>query len=194
MYIRFATIEDVSAISALHASSWSSTYNTVLSPDYLRHKVPAERRTVWQERLATPKKNQIVLVAEEARDVIGFACVFVAEHAEWGSYLDNLHISQLHQGQGAGKKLLQCVAHLCAQGSLAQGLYLSVNQANHRAQKFYLSLGAYNRQSSIWSAPDGSQVPTYLFAWDSVKSLAGIAANSPVDTDGCAAGLSSRSI
>jgi ribosomal protein S18 acetylase RimI-like enzyme len=172
MNIRFATLEDAAAIAALHASSWSVTYNNVLSPDYLQHTVPSERQAVWHERFTNPKANQNVLVAEDAREVIGFACVFVGENVEWGSYLDNLHVSQFHQGKGIGTELLIQIASICEQTCPDQGLYLSVNQANHRAQRFYLSLGAYNAQASVWNAPDGSQVPTFRFSWQSVVPLA----------------------
>lgn len=192
MHIRFAKSEDAEAIAALHASSWGSAYGTVLSPEYLRHTVPDERKAVWRGRFASPKDNQIVLVAEEVDEITGFACVFVGEHEEWGSYLDNLHVSQHHQGKGVGKELLLRVAYFCNQERPGQGLYLSVNQANHRAQAFYLSLGASNTQTSIWNAPDGSEVPTFRFAWQSIGMLVEKAANKPFDADGSAAGQLNR--
>lgn len=172
MKIRFSKDEDFSAIAQLHASSWSVTYSNVLSPDYLQHTAPTERQVVWRERFACPKENQIVLIAEENEGVVGFACAFVDEHAECGSYLENLHVSQSHQGRGIGTSLLSEVAFICQERCPNKGLYLSVNQANDRAQKFYLALGAHNIQSNVWNAPDGSQVPTFLFAWKSVLSLA----------------------
>src|SRR4051794_11867127 len=171
MRIRLARDEDFPAIAQLHASSWSATYSSVLNPDYLQHTVPTERHAVWQERFANPEENQIVLVAEDGEDVVGFACVFVNEHVAWGSYLDNLHISPSHQGRGIGTSLLSEVAIFCEQKCPNKGLYLSVNQANHRAQTFYFAFGAHNAESGIWSAPDGSQVPTFRFACKSVLTL-----------------------
>ena len=167
-----ATAEHADAIANLHASSWSVTYNNVLSQDYLQNVVPSERLSVWQERLKNPRENQFVLVAQHNGFVIGFACVFVMEHLEWGSYLENLHVRQSHHGRGIGAKLLIEVAVICEQKCAGKGLYLSVNQANKNAQKFYLKFGAENAQISVWNAPDGSQVPTFRFTWKSTAALA----------------------
>ena len=167
-----ATAEHADAIGDLHASSWSITYNNVLSQDYLQNVVPSERLSVWRERLKNPRENQFVLVAEDNGFVIGFACVFVMEHLEWGSYLENLHVRQSHHGRGIGAKLLIEIAAICEQRCAGKGLYLSVNQANQNAQKFYLKFGAENAQISVWNAPDGSQVPTFRFTWKSTAALA----------------------
>jgi ribosomal protein S18 acetylase RimI-like enzyme len=172
MNIRPATAEHADAIADLHASSWSITYNDVLSQDYLQNVVPSERLSVWRERLKNPRENQFVLVAEDNGFVIGFACAFVMEHLEWGSYLENLHVRQSHHGRGIGAKLLIEVAAICEQKCAGKGLYLSVNQANQNAQKFYLKLGAENTQVSVWDAPDGSHVPTFRFVWKTTAALA----------------------
>lgn len=171
--IRFARLEDVSSIAALHAASWATTYANMLSPAYLQHTVPADRQAVWSERFNKPLHNQVVLVAEESNEIIGFACFFIREHVELGSYLDNLHVKQSHQGKGIGKSLLAEVAFICEQKCPGLGLYLSVNQANRRAQMFYLALGAHNIHADVWNAPDGSQVPTFRFYWKLAGILAG---------------------
>lgn len=175
---RIADAADAPAIAALHAASWSLTYAEVLNPDYLREDVPAERLAVWQRRFASPAPNQAVFVAEQAGSLVGFACVFVAEHAEWGSYLDNLHVAASHHGQGLGRALLAAAAAACERRQSGLGLYLSVNQANRRAQAFYAALGARNAAEAVWQAPDGSAVPTFRFAWPLATPLA-LLANSP---------------
>ena len=172
MNIRPANAEHADAIADLHASSWSITYNDVLSQDYLQNVAPSERLSVWRERLSNPKENQVVLVAEENGFVIGFACAFVMEHLEWGSYLENLHVRQSHHGRGIGAKLLIKIAAICEQKCAGKGLYLLVNQANQNAQSFYLKLGAENAQVSVWNAPDGSHVPTFRFAWKTTAAIA----------------------
>ena len=177
MNFRRATPDVAEAIADLHTSSWRLTYDAVLSRAYLEKTVPLERKALWAQRLGSPKANQYALVAESESGLLGFACAFVSEHAEWGSYLDNLHVSALHQGQGIGKKLLFDVAQWCEVQAPEQGLHLSVNQKNHRAQKFYLGLGARNAKPGVWNAPDGSSVPTYWFVWQSVGSLITKAAN-----------------
>jgi len=90
MNIRPGTVKDAEAIAVLHASSGRDTYSAVLSQNYLQEVVPSERQTVWADRFAMPKRNQVVLVAEDSKDVVGFACLFVDEHQFLGSYIDNL--------------------------------------------------------------------------------------------------------
>lgn len=172
MNIDFASSEHAEQIAALHAASWATTYRDVLSPNYLERVVPTERLAVWQERFGNPKANQFVLVVKEAGMVVAFACAFAGEHSDWGSYLDNLHVRQSHQGRGVGSSLLKQLAAICEQRCPGQGLYLSVNQSNLRAQKFYLALGALNSQAAIWNAPDGTSVPTFRFSWPSAAALA----------------------
>ena len=171
MKIKRASFNQIEEIAALHTASWRNTYGGMLSESYLLNAVPAERLSIWRQRLASPKENQLVLVAEEDEFVVGFACVFIGEHAQWGSYLDNLHVSQAHQGRGVGRSLLAKISSKCELRCPGRGLYLSVNQANQRAQQFYLSLGAHNAQAAVWNAPDGSQVPTFRFAWHQARAL-----------------------
>lgn len=177
MNIDFASSEHAEQIAALHAASWAATYSDVLSPYYLEHVAPTERLAIWQERFEKPKVNQFALVAIEAGGVVAFACAFVGEHSDWGSYLDNLHVKPSHQGRGVGSSLLLQVASICEQRCSDQGLYLSVNQSNLRAQKFYVALGAQNSQAATWNAPDGTSVPTFRFSWASAADLAENAAN-----------------
>lgn len=184
MKLRHANVADAESIAELHAASWRSTYAAVLDPAYLTQTVPSERRQLWGERLMSPKANQLVVVAEVQDCIVGFACVFAESHNAWGAYLENLHVSATSQGKGIGRTLLAEVAQWCESQSPGRGLYLSVNQDNRRAQRFYLGLGARNAEPGVWNAPDGSKVPTFWFTWGSVASLAK-AANSSIEGTSC---------
>lgn len=173
MNIGLASSEHAEQIAALHAASWATTYSDVLSSFYLQRVVPTERLAIWQERLDHPRENQFVLVATEEDLVVGFACAFVGEHSDWGSYLDHLHVAESHHGRGVGSSLLVQVASICEHRRQGQGLYLFVNQSNERAQKFYLAFGAQESQVAVWDAPDGTSVPTFRFSWQSIAILAG---------------------
>jgi ribosomal protein S18 acetylase RimI-like enzyme len=181
MNFRHATPTDAEGIAALHASSWRITYGAVLSAKYLDEVAPSERKAAWAQRLASPGANQCVVVAESAVGLVGFACAFSEEHAQWGSYLENLHVGSSNQGQGVGRALLTNVAQWCECQAPGRGLYLSVNQANQRAQEFYRRLGARNAEAGVWHAPDGSLVPTYWFLWESAGVLAPAAANPSIE-------------
>jgi GNAT superfamily N-acetyltransferase len=169
--LRTAGAADAEAIAALHAESWRTAYRGALSDEYLSGDVMADRRALWQQRLDAPRPNQQVIVAETNDGLAGFACVFAAEHAQWGSLLENIHVSQALQGQGLGRRLLCGAAAWCAEAAPRQGLHLSVLQGNLGAQRFYAGLGAANVGEEMWNAPDGRVIPTYRFAWASLAPL-----------------------
>jgi GNAT superfamily N-acetyltransferase len=172
--------------------SWRTTYGDVLSASYLTEVAPAERHAAWTRRLAEPAANQLVLVAEQAGEIAGFACVFAGENARWGSYLDNLHVRSPLQSRGLGTRLLSGAARWCSQVSPTRGLCLLVNQANVSAQGFYKRLGARNAEESVWNAPDGSVVPTFWFVWDDVDALGRAAGDDFTTEPGRSSGTHSR--
>ena len=171
MNIREAAIGDAPKIAYIHTTSWRETYLNALTEQYLEDIVPREREDVWTDRLANPKKNQYVVVAESDSEIVGFACFYADENPDWGSYLDNLHVLKEFQSKGVGKSLFVKGANWCFQQESVGGLCLLVNQDNTKAQAFYKRLGAYNAEASIWNAPDGSVVPTYWFVWNNFSDL-----------------------
>jgi len=171
MKIRKANPLDAKAIAKIHIDSWRSTYQNTLTAEYLSNIAPQERDDVWSDRLRNPKPNQHVVVAEIEGQVAGFVCVFSGENPELGSYLDNLHVRNQHQSNGIGKLLVAEAARWCFKEDPKKGMCLLVDQANVRAQNFYIYLGARNVQKSKWTAPDGSVVPTYWFVWDRLIDL-----------------------
>jgi GNAT superfamily N-acetyltransferase len=171
MKIKQATIADVKDIAHLHSDSWQVSYKGHLNPDYLARKVPEEREIFWRERFDRPSNGQQILVAEVDAIIVGFACVLLDKDPKWGSYLDNLHVSQNLQSKGIGKLLLTAVADICAEKATSEGLCLLVTQFNTNAHRFNKRLGANNQGESTWLAPDGTTVPTYWFTWGALDSI-----------------------
>ncbi|MGF1715894.1 GNAT family N-acetyltransferase [Photobacterium chitinilyticum] len=171
--INIATTDDMAAIAALHASSWQAIYRGLLSDKYLSHDIFPDRRNIWQQRFAAPKIHQRILVAREGESLCGFICIYLDNHQEWGTLIENLHINQGYQGLGLGKQLLQSAAKLSHQQAPNKGMYLEVLAGNQAAQKFYQKLGAFNTKVQQWQAPDGSKVDEFVYRWQSVPPLIG---------------------
>jgi GNAT superfamily N-acetyltransferase len=169
--IRHANRNDEESIARIHIDSWRATYQKTLSKDYLENIAPNERTQTWKDRLVNSKSNQLILVAEIEGEVVGFACAFFNENAQYGSYLDNLHVLAKHQSKGVGRLLISEIADWCIQQSTPLGLCLLVNQENEKAQNFYKFLGARNAEDGVWNAPDGTVVPTFWFVWDRLDGL-----------------------
>lgn len=141
MKFTIATLADAKSIAQLHAISWQQNYRGVFSDEYLDSGVISERIAHWNQLLAQPKNNQIILLAKKAGQLCGFVCIFTDYHAEWGNYLDNLHVTQSMQGQGLGRQLMQKAMEALKEQNLKQQFYLWVFESNVDAQKFYDKIG-----------------------------------------------------
>jgi GNAT superfamily N-acetyltransferase len=172
MVIRDATMSDVTAIAHLHAESWRSAYRGILSDVYLENRAHGDRLTAWQERFsATARNPMFVIVAEAGAQHEGFACVFPDEDTDFGSFLDNLHVSPQLTGRGIGRQLLsEAATRLLTNGSRS-GLYLWVIEQNHRARRFYERAGGLFAGSVVNSMPDGQRVAALRCHWPDPSSL-----------------------
>lgn len=172
MNLREASIKDLANIAKLHAQSWRENYHDALSAEYLNSKVFTDRELVWTERLTHPSVNQYVLVAENNGTFCGFICVYGANHPEYGSIVDNLHVKAEVKGKGLGSKLLAAAAKWIATHYKTQPLYLEVLACNTNAIRFYEFLGGENIDIAYWHTPCGNKVKEYIYSWATPEILA----------------------
>jgi ribosomal protein S18 acetylase RimI-like enzyme len=168
---RPATLSDADAIAAMHADNWRATYRGHMQDAYLDGNIFDERRQLWRERMTAPPAGQVVLLALEHGDIVGFSCMIGNENQQWGSMLDNLHVSGSHKGRGIGEQLIRETARRLNAGYPGLGMYLWVLEANEGARRFYHRLGAINAERDTWSPPDGSTLPCLRYAWPDLSVL-----------------------
>ncbi|HLW54745.1 MAG TPA: N-acetyltransferase [Candidatus Angelobacter sp.] len=172
MSFRDATAEDADAIAHLHAESWRSAYRGTFSDDFLDHQVHQERAAAWNARFSgAESRGFFVLLAESAGQIEGFACVFPADHAIFGSYVDNLHVQPKLTGRGLGRRLLSEVARRLMAEGFPDGMYLWVVEQNQRALRFYERAGAKVVGSEIHTMPDGQNVRALRCHWPDIRLL-----------------------
>ncbi|MCW8331008.1 GNAT family N-acetyltransferase [Photobacterium sp. SDRW27] len=166
-----ATIADMEKIAALHIQSWQQTYRGILSDSYLDDAIHHDQNKLWQHRFANPAPRQVILVAYEGKNLLGFICIYLEHHPKWGTLVENLHISGNHQGQGLGKRLLFAAAAVSYAHLPSNGMYLEVLADNITAQIFYQKLGALKAKAQTWQAPDGNRVNELIYRWNSIEHL-----------------------
>lgn len=169
---RDATANDALSIADLHAESWRSAYRGTFSDDFLENRVHQERREAWRARFSGAEKHPFfVVLAENASQLAGFACVFPDRDPLWGSYLDNLHVAPGLTGRGIGRQLLCEAARHLQQNRSTGGLYLWVVEQNHRARRFYEKAGGAIVGLELHTMPDGQDVMAVRCHWSDGKKL-----------------------
>lgn len=168
---RSATEKDIEGIAALHTRSWQQNYRGALSDDFLDNKAPTERLNVWESRLKKGNTNQVVIVAETDHEIVGFVCVYLNHNKEYGSLLDNLHVSSSMQGKGVGHRLMYLAAKEIEQKLPNSDMYLWVLEQNVNAIRFYEGLGG-ERIETVKEMDIGDRpVVKSRYYWKSLKKL-----------------------
>ena len=171
--LRDATAADIPAIAALHVANWRDAYANVLDPAYLAGPIEADRLAAWTAKLTDSIAAQEVVVAEDGSGgIVGFACLYHANHPRWGGFVENLHSAAVVRGRGVGKALLQEAARRTVVRDPAAGMWLWVYESNTPARGFYTALGGeiVERVPSDWEPARGAM--RLRCHWPSAASLA----------------------
>lgn len=171
MNLRPAALSDALQMAEIHAASWRFAYRGAISDEYLAGDVVADRHKDWLKRLGDPRPHQYVVVAEEAGEIAGFACVYAHDSSEWGSLIDCIHVKQSQHGKGIGTRIMRDVAAWCESVAPDAPLYLWVLKSNQKAQSFYLNLGATHVGQDLWTSPSGGAAPVLRYSWQHPKHL-----------------------
>lgn len=169
LYLRPATTEDYKPIAVLHAVNWQHTYRGILSNQYLDDEVTEERIKFWKERLEQPAANQITTVAMMNDTIVGFSCLILNDDAQYGTLLDNLHVSVNQQKNGVGKLLMQDGAKIILAKASNHKMYLWVFETNVNARMFYERIGGICKETVIHNNNDGTKANTCRYVWEDVN-------------------------
>lgn len=171
MTFRQATQHDAERIAALHTNSWRQTYRGIMSDAYLDGDIFTERKTTWLSRFANPPTNQHVIVAEEDDALLGFVCIYGQDDEQFGSLIDNLHVTKDLKGKGIGRKLLQQAALWISDKYQENKMYLWVYQQNTNAHQVYQKLGAVDAELVNKENPDGTYSNSIRCVWKNFSLL-----------------------
>lgn len=167
--IRRAGAADAGTIAALHIASWRSAYVGILDPAYLAGPIEADRAAVWAGRLAAPRDDLAVLIAETAAgEPVGFTCIVPGADPEWGSLVDNLHARPDRRGGGIGAGLLATAAAMIGAGDM----YLWVYAANGDARRFYARHGGREVEAEPSDMPEAGGKQVWRVHWSEARRRA----------------------
>jgi len=168
---------DAQAIAALHADSWQRHYRGAFSDAFLDHDAYRYLLQLWTARLAAPDPRARTILAEHDGTVAGFAHTILGQHATWGAFLDNLHVTSGLKRQGIGTRLLALTGQAIKDASPGSGLYLWVLEQNTDARAFYTARGGACVDRLQVPPPGGDPARlngnpiTLLYAWRDPSQL-----------------------
>ena len=165
---------DAEAVASLHAQSWRENYRGSFSDAFLDGGLREERLRVWRERLGRPPGNQLVRLAVDGADVVGFVCAYGAHDPEWGSFVDNLHVATAYKRSGVGLALMRQAGAWLDHRHPELGVYLLVLEANSSARRFYERLGARNAGMTTMETHGGAMVRSCRYAWPRAALLSDV--------------------
>ncbi|MCU7548337.1 GNAT family N-acetyltransferase [Chitinophagaceae bacterium LB-8] len=169
--LREAQFSDYAAIAKLHAESWKQNYRGIYSDHFLDNEVEQDRSDVWHQRLQFPSKNQRVTIATQDGSIVGFSCLYYNDDPNFGSLLDNLHISTSVQGSGIGTLLIRSCATQIFDNCTSDKMYLWVYESNIKARKFYERLGGVKLETVEKQNPDQTLSRVCRYIWNDVSAL-----------------------
>lgn len=169
---RPAQPSDAGAIAALHAQSWRESYRGAFLDAFLDGDLVGERLRVWRERLDRPPADQLVQLAVEGADLLGFVCAYGAHDPEWGSFVDNLHVARAAKRSGVGATLMGQAGAWLASRYPGLGVYLFVLEMNEPARRFYEHIGGRNAGVATMVTHGGAVVRSCRYVWPRPELLA----------------------
>lgn len=164
--IECASFVDCDSIARLHTKSWKEAYRGMLSDHYLDFEVDNDRRTIWHDRFNKPKQNQHIICCRSQEEIVAFVCAFFCDDDEYGTFIDNLHVSAEYRNRGLGVTLVREVIKTGVEKHADSRVFLWVLASNLPAIKFYERIGGRRVEEAFWTSPDGGSHLKYRYIWN----------------------------
>jgi ribosomal protein S18 acetylase RimI-like enzyme len=172
VYYRDATDRDADSVAALHADSWRRHYRGAYLDTYLDGDVLTERQLVWRSRLTERRTGLITVIANQGDEIVGFAHTVLDEDPQWGSLLENLHVTCELKRNGIGSQLLSETAQRLVRLRPAGSLHLWVLDQNTAAQAFYSARGGSRVETQLRGPfPGGGRALGHRYHWSDPHRL-----------------------
>jgi GNAT superfamily N-acetyltransferase len=152
--IREAQAKDARAIAHVHVDSWRTTYEGIVSSEFLTSLSYEQRERLWNNALSSPATQSFIHVAETSDgEVVGFVSAGPERQGDdtYKGEIYALYLLHSHQRRGIGRLLFKASLGELHQRGITS-LLIWVLAANP-SRKFYEALGGMG----------GEQTDAFLF-------------------------------
>jgi ribosomal protein S18 acetylase RimI-like enzyme len=162
---RTATFADADTIARIHTRNWQIGYRGAFPDPFLDNELAHHHAREWHDKFTAPLPNQFIECAVERDRIIGFSCCYGGYDAEWGSFIDCLHVDPAAQGRHVGAALMRRASSWFAERWGRLPVYLFVLESNVAAKRFYQRIGARDA-GVIEEVLHGVTVFSNRYVWD----------------------------
>jgi GNAT superfamily N-acetyltransferase len=171
MLIRKAQGQDALVIAKVHVDSWRTTYEGIVSREYLASLSYEQRKKTWSTVLSSSTGQSLIYVAETPDgEVVGFACAGPEREGDdtYKGEIYALYLLQSYQRQGIGSRLFRASVKELHQRGITS-LLIWVLAANP-SRKFYEALdGKYLREKEIEIGDQ--RLVEVAFGWKDTRTI-----------------------
>lgn len=169
--VRAADPADLEAIGRVHVESWRTTYAGLLPDAYLASLDAVERARRWRAVLHWLTRPEVLLVAEEHGEVVGFAYGGPERESdpEYPGELYAIYLVARAQGHGWGRALAEAVAAHLVERDMPSML-VWVLRDNAAARGFYEHLGGVYVRERLLTF-EGVSAPEVSYGWPDARVL-----------------------
>lgn len=137
---REAVIADCYDIAVLKGKVWNTTYQGIYPKEKLEGYDVEKNKSIFESIVENPEIS--LFVATVGNQIVGFMTCGkpYRPFREYGQEIGLLYILKEYQRQGLGRTFFDMARKQVAKNGYKE-FFLSVNQKNSDAQKFYLAMG-----------------------------------------------------
>ncbi len=168
MLIRKANVYDISDIAKVHVEAWQTTYDRIMSQEYLESMTLDKRKKFWLKFINDGKS--VYVVEEKNGEIVGFAVPKVGKTEDNGyiGEVSAMYILEQFQRKGIGKKLLLTCAKLLQNLEINKMVVWVLK--DNPACEFYKAMGGMEKDAKI-DRIDSKDLLKLAYVWDDLREL-----------------------
>ncbi len=178
MKFRLGTIEDLLGIAKVKVDTWRTTYQSIVSAEFLRNLSYKENEIKWRQRFEDPERSWFNYVAEDdSKKIIGFSTGnleqwnFSLEVPGLKNYLGELmavYVLKEHQRKHIGLELVKLIVENLLKNDV-KSMVVWVLKGNPNYKFYEIFGGKYIGQKML--EIDGKDYIELAYGWTDITTI-----------------------